>query len=151
MEIRLPYRPANLFEDAVMTQCPANHGKQPPSLPDILGPTPRQVNASSLLSITRTECPHKNPDENGNCRESQNQDGKVKSFRPFWVHNPAPLPWRSSGTARRSSSKFPKRTICAAETAVSTTGRRPQCPPSYAPSAGKSTRRPYSGKFMRRR
>ena len=51
-------------------------------------PSPTQVNARSLLSITRTECPHKNPDENGNCRESQNQDGKVKSFRPFWVHNP---------------------------------------------------------------
>ncbi len=48
--------------------------------------TPTQVNASSLLSITRTECPHKNPDENGNCRESQNQDGKVKRSRRFRVH-----------------------------------------------------------------
>ena len=49
LEIRLPYRPANLFEDAVMTQCPANHGKQPPSLPDILFRTPTQVNAKELL------------------------------------------------------------------------------------------------------
>ncbi len=48
LEIRLPYRPANLFEDAVMTQCPANHG-EPPPLPAILFRTPIQVNAKGLL------------------------------------------------------------------------------------------------------
>jgi len=38
LEIRLPYRPANIFEDAVMTQCPANHGKQPPPCPPSYAP-----------------------------------------------------------------------------------------------------------------
>ncbi len=41
---------ANLLDNAVMAQCPANHGKQPPSLPAILGPTRRQVNAERRVT-----------------------------------------------------------------------------------------------------
>ncbi len=55
LEIRLPYRPANIFEDAVIAQCPANHGKQPPSLPAILAPARRQVNAERRVTAERDE------------------------------------------------------------------------------------------------
>ncbi len=53
LEIRLPYRPANLFEDAVMAQCPTNHG-EPPSVAAILAPARRQVNAQGSKAAPKT-------------------------------------------------------------------------------------------------